>query len=180
MNAKTILEKKQFAITIDRLCFKLLERHDKLENTALIGLQPRGVYLSRRIKQRLQQITGLANIIYGELDIAFYRDDFRRNNEPILPHSLQIDFDVEGKNIVLIDDVLYTGRTIRAALEALLDFGRPKLVELMVLIDRKYSRHLPIQPDYTGLAVDTRTSDKVIVKWKETAKFDAAIIVNKS
>lgn len=180
MNAKTILEKKQFEIAIDRLCFQLLERHDYLENTALIGLQPRGVYLSRRIKQRLQQITGLENIIYGELDIAFYRDDFRRNDEPILPHSLQIDFDVEGKNIVLIDDVLYTGRTIRAALEALLDFGRPKLVELMVLIDRKYSRHLPIQPDYTGLAVDTRTSDKVIVEWKETAKADSAVIVNKS
>jgi len=180
MNTKTILEKKQFAITIDRLCFQLLERHTNLDNTAIIGLQPRGVFLSRRINTRLKEITGIKNSFYGELDISFYRDDFRRSNEPIIPHHLMIEFDVEDKKVVLIDDVLYTGRTVRAALEALIDFGRPNLVELMVLIDRRYSRHLPIQPDYVGLTVDTRTSDKVIVEWKETSKFDLATIVNKN
>ncbi|MFN4082227.1 MAG: bifunctional pyr operon transcriptional regulator/uracil phosphoribosyltransferase PyrR [Bacteroidia bacterium] len=180
MNKKTILEKKQFAITIDRLCFQILERHNNLENTAIVGLQPRGVYLSRRIKTRLSEITGKTLITYGEIDASFYRDDFRRNEEPILPHTIAINFDVEGKKIILIDDVLYTGRTVRSALEALLDFGRPVLVELLVLIDRRYSRHVPIQPDYVGLTVDTRTSDKVVVEWKETSKNDMATIVNKN
>lgn len=180
MNAKNILDKKQFAITIDRLCFQLLERHHNLENTAIVGLQPRGIYLSRRIRNRLSELTDLKKITYGELDASFYRDDFRRSDKPILPHQISIDFEVEGMKIILVDDVLYTGRTVRAALEALNDFGRPSLVELLVLVDRRYSRHLPIQPDYVGITVDTRTSDKVIVEWKETAKADLAIIVNKN
>jgi len=177
MSSRIILSEKQFNVTIDRLCFELIERHDNFENTAIIGLQPRGPYLSKRIHKRISQLLNNKNILSGELDIAFYRDDFRRNIEPILPSTLNMEFDVEEKNIILVDDVLFTGRTVRAALDALLDFGRPAKVELLVLVDRKYSRHLPIQPDYVGIAVDTRYNDKVKVVWKENDKHDLAMIV---
>jgi pyrimidine operon attenuation protein/uracil phosphoribosyltransferase len=177
MSSKVILEKKQFAITLDRLCFELIEKHGDFSNTAIIGLQPRGIYLSRRLHSRIQEILANNTILYGELDIAFYRDDFRRGNEQIVPSELKMDFSVQDKHIVLIDDVLYTGRTIRAALDALTDFGRPAQVELLVLIDRRFSRHLPIQPDYVGLSVDSRSNDKVKVEWKETAKNDCVQMV---
>ena len=177
MSSKVILEKKQFSITLDRLCFELIEKHGDFSNTALIGLQPRGIYLSRRLHTRIQEILSNNKVLYGELDIAFYRDDFRRGNEQIVPSELKMDFSVQDKSIVLIDDVLYTGRTIRAALDALTDFGRPAQVELLVLIDRRFSRHLPIQPDYVGLSVDSRSNDKVKVEWKETAKNDSVQMV---
>jgi pyrimidine operon attenuation protein/uracil phosphoribosyltransferase len=177
MNARPILDKKKFAITIDRLCYELIEVHGDFSNTALIGLQPRGIFLAKRLHKRISEILNNNNILYGELDIAFYRDDFRRNDTPILPSELKIDFSVEGKDIILIDDVLYTGRTIRAALDALSDFGRPSKVELLVLIDRRHSRHLPIQPDYFGMVVDSRANDKVKVEWKETHKDDIVHIV---
>jgi pyrimidine operon attenuation protein/uracil phosphoribosyltransferase len=177
MNERVILEKKQLQVTIDRLCHELIERHGDFANSALIGLQPRGIYLSRRIHQRVEEILGKTDILYGELDIAFYRDDFRRGNEQIIPSEMKIDFTVQDKEIVIIDDVLYTGRSIRAALDALTDFGRAAKVELLVLVDRRYSRHLPIQPDYVGLAVDTRVHDKVKVEWKENARHDLVHIV---
>ncbi|MEI7978090.1 MAG: bifunctional pyr operon transcriptional regulator/uracil phosphoribosyltransferase PyrR [Bacteroidota bacterium] len=178
INSKIILEKKQFSIVIDRLCYELIEKHGLFENTAIIGLQPRGIYLARRVLKRLNEITHNNSITYGELDISFYRDDFRRGNEQIVPNEMKINFTVENKKVVLIDDVLYTGRSIRSALDALVDFGRPDKVELMVLIDRRYSRHLPIQPDYTGITVDTRSNDKVKVEWKENNKADAAMIIS--
>lgn len=177
MNSKVILEKKQFDITLNRLCFELIEKHGDFSNCAIVGLQPRGIYLSRRIQQRIAQILNNTNVLYGELDIAFYRDDFRRGNEQIVPNEMNISFAVQDKNIVIIDDVLYTGRTIRSALDALTDFGRPNKVELLVLVDRRYSRHLPIQPDYTGICVDTRSNDKVKVEWKENAKADSVQII---
>jgi pyrimidine operon attenuation protein/uracil phosphoribosyltransferase len=114
----------------------------------------------------------------GNLDITFYRDDFRRRQEPLEPQAIDIDFAIEGKNVVLIDDVLYTGRSVRAALDALLAFGRPKSVELLVFIDRRFSRHLPIQPNYVGKKVDTITSEKVIVEWMETDGKDQVILLN--
>ena len=177
MNSRVILEKKQLDITLDRLVCELIERLGDFKNIAIIGMQPRGIYLSRRIREKLTAALGKQLFDYGELDISFYRDDFRRNATPILPHELKINFDVEGKRIVLIDDVLYTGRTIRSALEALNDFGRPSKVELLVLVDRKYSRDLPIHPDYVGLKVDTRSHDKVIVEWKENQKKDQVSII---
>ncbi len=177
MSSKIILEKKQLQITIDRLCYELIERHGDFANTAIIGLQPRGILLSRRIHERIQEILKDTSILYGELDIAFYRDDFRRGNSQIVPSEMNISFTVEEKNIVIVDDVLYTGRTIRAALDALTDFGRPAKVELLVLVDRRYSRDLPIQPDYTGIEVDTRANDKVKVDWKENAKNEMVHIV---
>jgi pyrimidine operon attenuation protein/uracil phosphoribosyltransferase len=180
MTAKPILEKKKFTITIDRLCYELIEKHNDFSNTALIGLQPRGIYLSRRIHKRISELQNNNTILYGELDIAFYRDDFRRGNEQILPSELKMNFSVEDKNIVLIDDVLYTGRTIRAALDAITDFGRPAKVELLTLIDRRYSRHLPIQPDYVGMTVDARGNEKVKVEWKDTGKADIVHIITQT
>lgn len=177
MSGRIILEKKQLQIIIDRLCYELIENHGDFSNTAIIGLQPRGIFLSRRLHQRITEILEGKAIQYGELDIAFYRDDFRRGNEQIVPSEMRIDFTVQDKEIVIVDDVLYTGRTIRSALDALTDFGRPTRVELLVLVDRRYSRHLPIQPDYTGIAVDTRANDKVKVQWKENAKQDLVHII---
>jgi len=135
-------------------------------------LQPRGIYLARRIRKALEQILPGNPALFGELDTSFYRDDFRRR-EIQSPSQTNIDFIVEGKKVILIDDVLFTGRTIRSGLDALIDFGRPSKVELLVLVDRRYSRQLPIEPDYIGIQVDTITSEKVVVSWKETDGDDA-------
>ena len=115
----------------------------------------------------------------GLLDITFYRDDFRRRDEPLEATNTQIDFLIEDKNVVLIDDVLFSGRSVRAALTAIQSYGRPENVELLVLIDRRFSRHLPIQPTYKGRQVDAINEEKVIVHWKEIHSKDAIYIDNK-
>lgn len=168
MSSRLILNQKNFDITINRLCFELIENHDDFNDSVIIGLQPRGVNLSNRITKQLRQFLPGKTILSGNLDITFFRDDFRRRENVIVPSATQIDFIIENKKVILVDDVLYTGRTIRAALDALLAFGRPSKVELVVLIDRKFSRHLPIEPDYVGKAIDTIMSDKVKVTWNET------------
>jgi pyrimidine operon attenuation protein / uracil phosphoribosyltransferase len=165
--SKLIFNQQHLDITIRRLCYQLIENHDDFKNSVLIGIQPRGIYLSRRILRGLLSIQPDKEIKHGELDISFYRDDFRRR-ELIVPSVTNIEFPVENKKVILVDDVLYTGRTIRAAMDALLAFGRPEKVELLVLVNRKFSRHLPIDPDYIGIGIDTITSDKVKVLWKET------------
>lgn len=162
---KTILNEQQLSITIQRLCHQILENHISLDNTVLIGIQPRGIYVSERIVEQLKALTDPANIRYGRLDITFYRDDVRRVLHTA--NHTSIPFSIENKNVILIDDVLYTGRTIRAALDALLDFGRPEKVELCILVDRRFSRQLPIQPDYVGKAIDSIGSQKVKVFWKD-------------
>lgn len=162
---KTILNEQQISLTIRRLARQVLENHLDLTDTVIIGLQPRGLYLSDKIAEELTRNLAGKVINYGILDITFYRDDVRR--EIKVPNKTNINFSIENKNVVLIDDVLYTGRTIRAALDALLDFGRPAKVELCVLIDRRFSRQLPIQPDYTGKVIDALLSQKVKVLWKE-------------
>jgi len=161
-NSKLIFNKELLAISINRLCHELIENHDDFENTVIIGLQPRGVILSKRIFEQIQKIQPNSKIKYGELDVSFFRDDFRRR-DPIVPSANKMDFIVEGKKVILIDDVLFTGRTIRAGLDALLAFGRPERVELMVLINRKFSRQLPIEPDYIGKSIDTISTEKVKV-----------------
>ena len=143
----------------------MLENHLQLHNTVIIGLQPRGVFLSDKIVDELKNLVEPSSLQYGKLDITFYRDDVRTSLH--VANKTDIPFSIEEKNVILIDDVLWTGRTIRAALDALLDFGRPSKVELCVLIDRRFSRQLPIQPDYTGRAIDTITSQKVKVFWQE-------------
>lgn len=177
MQSKLIFDQRHLQITINRLCFQLIENHDAFADTVIIGLQPRGILLSRRIHAQLKNILPKSNILHGELDVSFHRDDFRRR-EMIVPSATNIDFILEGKNVVLIDDVLQAGRTIRAGLDALLAFGRPAKVELLVLINRKFSRHLPIEPDYIGMSIDTIISDKVKVHWKESEGEDGVWLIS--
>ena len=160
---KSILTTQQLAITIKRLAHQVLENHSDLSDTVIIGLQPRGIFLSDQIVEEIKKEQPAAKIQYGKLDITFYRDDIRK--ELHIANQTDIPFSTEGKKVVLIDDVLYTGRTIRAALDALLAFGRPRKVELCVLIDRRFSREFPIQPDYVGKSIDSIVSQKVKVEW---------------
>ena len=160
---KTILDKYQLQIKIERLAYQLIENYADLSSLVIIGIQPRGIFLSDKIFEQLKKINPNNSVNYGKMDITFYRDDIRK--ELHSPNQTDISFSVEDKNVVLIDDVLYTGRTIRAALDALLAFGRPKKVELCVLVDRRFSRQLPIQPDYCGKSIDSIISQKVKVEW---------------
>jgi pyrimidine operon attenuation protein / uracil phosphoribosyltransferase len=157
-----ILDKEQLRLTVLRLAHQLLENHSDLKDVVFIGMQPRGVYISGKIVESIKKIVPNEKVQYGILDITFYRDDVR--DQIRIANRTDIPFSVEGKEVVLIDDVLYTGRTIRAALDALLDFGRPKKVSLCVLVDRKFNRELPIQPDYCGKAIDSVISQKVKVE----------------
>lgn len=171
---KSLLNQQQIELTIKRLANQILENNVQLENTVLIGIQPRGIFLSDRIVKELS--FEIDPVFYGKLDITFYRDDIRK--ELHVPNQTDIKFSIEGKKVILIDDVLYTGRTIRAALDALMDFGRPEKVELMVLIDRRYSRQLPIQADYTGKSIDSIVTQKVKVLWKERDEKDEVILID--
>lgn len=173
---KSVLNQQQIELTVKRLANQVLENNAGLEDTVLIGIQPRGVFLSDRIVQQLGSEIDAGRIRYGKLDITFYRDDVRK--ELHVPNRTDIRFSIEGKKVVLVDDVLYTGRTIRAALDALMDFGRPEKVELLVLIDRRYSRELPIQPDYTGRSIDSIVSQRVKVLWQERDGRDEVILVD--
>ncbi|CAN5339668.1 bifunctional pyr operon transcriptional regulator/uracil phosphoribosyltransferase PyrR [soil metagenome] len=168
MQPRVILNTPQFALTIDRLCYQLIENHSDFTNTVVIGIQPRGIFLSNRINERLKVLQPGLQLAYGKLDNTFYRDDFRRREKPLEASATELDFvNVEGKRVILVDDVLYTGRTIRAAMDALLDFGRPKQVELLVLIDRRYTRHLPIEANYVGKKIDSIASEIVRVEWHD-------------
>jgi pyrimidine operon attenuation protein/uracil phosphoribosyltransferase len=158
----TILDKQQLHLTILRLAHQLMENHSNLNDVVFIGLQPRGVYVSDRIVENIKKLYPNEKVNYGVLDITFYRDDVR--NEIRMANKTTIDFSIEGKEVILIDDVLYTGRTIRAALDALIDFGRPKKVELCVLVNRRFNRELPIQPDYCGKAIDAIISQMVKIQ----------------
>ncbi len=156
-------------LTVQRLAYEIIERHDELSETVIIGIQPRGVYLSDKIVAHIQQQFPALHLDYGKLDITFFRDDVR--NELHAANKTDIPFTIENKKVILIDDVLHKGRTTRAALDALMGFGRPKQVELCVLIDRRFSRELPIQPDYCGKAIDSIISQIVKVEWdKEEVK----------
>ncbi len=159
----TILDKQQLHLTILRLAHQVSENHLDLNNIVFIALQPRGVQVGKRIIHHVQELFPTERVQYGVMDITFYRDDVR--TELHTATTTDIPFSVEGTHVVLIDDVLYTGRTIRAALDALQDFGRPQKVELCVLVDRRFNRELPIQPDYCGKAIDTLSSQKVKVEW---------------
>lgn len=173
---RSILEKERFALTIDRLCHQLIENYQDFEGSCIVGIQPRGVFLADRIYQRLTELVASKSIEYGKLDITFFRDDFRLRQEPLKVNSIKMDFLIEGKKVLLIDDVLYTGRTIQAALAALQQYGRPEKVELLSLVDRRFNRHLPIQSDYVGLTVDAIDEAYVKVEWKGIDKADRILL----
>lgn len=176
IDSRRILNNKQIDIIIRRLCHQLIENHKDFSNTVIVSLLPRGQQVANKIINKLEEITG-NQISRGELDISFYRDDLRRNTEPIVPHKMNMDVSVDNKQVVIIDDVLYTGRSVRSAIDALMPFGRPKSIELLVLIDRRLSRHLPIQPDYVGKVIDSIDSEKVIVTIGEEDENDNIIIL---
>ncbi|MCU0320151.1 MAG: bifunctional pyr operon transcriptional regulator/uracil phosphoribosyltransferase PyrR [Flavobacteriales bacterium] len=167
MAQQTLLTSVAFGLTVERLCHQLIEDHGDLRGVALVGLQPRGVLLARRLRSELHRILGAEHLAYGELDITFHRDDFRHRSSPAAPSATELDFSLDERKVVLVDDVLYTGRSIRAGLDALLAFGRPSAVQLLVLIDRRFSRELPIQPDYVGKWVDSIAGQRVTVEWRE-------------
>jgi pyrimidine operon attenuation protein/uracil phosphoribosyltransferase len=177
MSQKVLLTSKEVNIILHRLACQLIEKHLDFSNTVLIGIQPRGIYLANRIKALLENEYQIKNIKLGFLDITFFRDDFRRGEKQLDANKTQIDFLVEDKKVVFIDDVLFTGRSINAALTAIQSFGRPSEVELLVLIDRRFSRHLPIQPDYRGRQVDVINDEKVTVCWKEKDGEDAIFLI---
>lgn len=179
MSKKVLLNSKEIEIILHRLACQLIENHNDFSETVLIGLQPRGSFLAKRLAAILTNDYKIKDIKLGLLDITFYRDDFRRRDEPLEPTDTQIDFLIENKNVVIIDDVLFSGRSVRSALTAIQSYGRPENVELLVLIDRRFSRHLPIQPNYRGRQVDAINEERVIVNWKESHSKDAIYIDNK-
>ncbi len=178
MSQKVLLNAKEVNIILHRLACQLIENHKDFTNTVLIGIQPRGKYLANRLAEILKVDYKIKNIQLGHLDITFFRDDFRRGEKPLEANATDINFIVENKKVVFIDDVLYTGRSIRAALTAIQTFGRPKEIELLTLIDRRFSRHLPIQPDYRGRQVDAINNEKVKVNWKENEGEDSVYLIN--
>jgi len=179
MSQKVLLNAKEVNIILHRLACQLIENHNDFSNTVLIGIQPRGKFLANRLCKMLREDYKIKNVELGQLDITFFRDDFRRGDKPLEANTTEIDFVVENKKVVFIDDVLYTGRSIRAALTAIQSFGRPDEIELLTLIDRRFSRHLPIQPDYRGRQVDAINNEKVKVNWIENEGEDSVYLINK-
>ncbi|MDP4680867.1 MAG: bifunctional pyr operon transcriptional regulator/uracil phosphoribosyltransferase PyrR [Cyclobacteriaceae bacterium] len=171
MQKRLLLNSHHLKITISRLCHQLIENHDDFKNSVILGLQPKGIFLAERIKSQLQEITGVS-INLGYLDTTFYRDDFRRRDEVITPNETRVPFIIEKKKVILVDDVLYTGRSVRAAMDAMIAFGRPDKVELLILIDRIHSRDLPVEANYVGKKVNTIKSQKVLVELKEQNKIE--------
>jgi pyrimidine operon attenuation protein/uracil phosphoribosyltransferase len=177
MQKKLILDSSLLEITVSRLCQELIENHGDFENTVLLGLQPRGIHPAELIHQKLEKATR-KKILLGYLDATFHRDDFRRR-EISKANETRVPFSLENKKVILIDDVLFTGRTVRAALDAMISFGRPSKVELLVIIDRKYNRDLPIAADYVGKTVNTLASQKVLVEWEQQGKQNKIWLINK-
>lgn len=177
MKQSILLDGPKFQITLKRLSQQLIENHGDFSNAVIIGIQPRGTYLAERLVQEIKEMTGV-QVPLGILDITFYRDDFRmKGASPLAANSTVIDFIIEGKDVILVDDVLWTGRTIRSAMDAIQAFGRANRIELMVLVDRRFSRQIPIQPDYIGIQVDSIDSQKVIVSWKEVDDKDSIVLI---
>lgn len=179
MQKRLVLDQGQIEIILRRFCHQLIENHNDFDNTVLLGLQPRGPILLDKIVKLLEEISGV-KVPSGYLDATFHRDDFRRRDFPLKANETKINFLVEGKKVILVDDVLYKGRSVRAAMDAMIAFGRPQKVELMVLIDRKLTRDYPIMPDYYGVRVHTLESQYVLVEWAEKgSEKDAIWIIEK-
>lgn len=166
MKQVTLMNSEVMQMVLHRLSHQLIENHKDFSNSLLMGIQPRGVNLAAELVQILSKWLSHP-LAHGTIDPTFYRDDFRRHEGPLLARPTNLPVSLEGRRVILVDDVLYTGRTIRAALDALMELGRPASVQLLVLIDRRFSRELPIQPDYVGKSIDSYEDQKVKVIWKE-------------
>lgn len=177
MGQRVLLNATEVNIILHRLACQLIENHNNFSNTVLIGLQPRGVFVVNRLAQILTTHYKIKQLKVGYLDITFYRDDFRRGERTLEANTTKIDFIVEDKKVVFVDDVLYTGRSIRSALTAIQSFGRPSEIELLTLIDRRFSRHLPIQPNYRGRQVDAINNERVVVNWEENEGKDEVCLI---
>jgi len=177
MQKRLLFNSKLLNITISRLCQHLIENHGDFSDSVILGMQPRGIYLAERIKKSLQKQLN-KEVPLGYLDTTFHRDDFRRRDIPKTPNQTKVPFIIEDKNVILIDDVLYTGRTVRAALDAMTMFGRPSKVELLVLIDRMYCRDIPVEANYVGRKVNTILSQHVLVELAEQGKKDNIWLIN--
>lgn len=175
-SSKMILSSEELSVIFHRICCQLLEAHEDFKNSALIGLQPRGVIFARRIQHILQDSYGIKDLRYGELDTTFFRDDFRRREAPLNPNQTAIDFLVEDAKVIFLDDVLFTGRSVRAAMDAVLSFGRPARIELVALIDRRFHRDLPVQANIIGKRIDSINEERVVVEWKEQSGKDQVIL----
>jgi pyrimidine operon attenuation protein/uracil phosphoribosyltransferase len=171
---KRIMSAEDIERSLTRIALQIIERNRGVGNIAIIGIYTGGVYLANRI-QKIIEAKEKIDVPAGSLDITLYRDDWSLAAQNPVVKRTDIDFAVEGKSIILIDDVIFTGRTIRAAMDALMDFGRPLSIQLAVLVDRG-SRELPIQPDYTGLEVAVNANQHVHVLLKETADFDEVVL----
>jgi len=171
---KLILDAPSIDRSVARMAHEILEKNKGVEGLALVGIQTRGVTLAKRLADAMESIVH-AKVPLGILDINLYRDDLTRVSEQPIIRKTEINFDLDNKIIVLVDDVLYTGRTIRSALDALIDFGRPKRIELAVLIDRGH-RELPIRADFVGKNIPTREEELVHVHFKETDSKDEVVV----
>lgn len=190
-NVRTLSEAAQLDLTIERLCYQLIENYGDFANTCLIGIQTGGVMLAERLQRKLADIlnnetsrtSGLRTSIampFGKLDITFYRDDFRTSKKPLSANSNDMSFVVENQRVILVDDVLYTGRSVQAAMTALNHYGRPESVKLLVLVDRRFNRQLPVRPDYVGIVMDALDEAYVKVEWQEVEGSDRVLLFNKN
>jgi pyrimidine operon attenuation protein/uracil phosphoribosyltransferase len=178
MPKKVLLDSKKIDIILNRLVCQLVENHKDFDNTVLIGLQPRGAFLIDKILEIFDKEYPKIDIKSGILDFTFFRDDFRRSEKTLSASSTQISFSVENKNVVLIDDVLFTGRSIKAAMSSMDSYGRPNSIELLVLIDRRFKREIPIEANYCGAKIDTIKGDRVNVVWGKNSKDNIIYIEN--
>ena len=189
-SARVISEKEKFDLTIERLCYHLIEDYDTFEDTCIVGIQTGGVQLAARLLQKLGEIlprqsvvkppaSSRGNIPFGKLDITFYRDDFRTSKKPLAANVNDMPFVIENQRIILVDDVLYTGRSVQAAMTALNHYGRPKSIKLLVLVERRFNREIPVRPDYIGLSMDSLDDAYVSVEWADTEGEDRILIYPK-
>jgi pyrimidine operon attenuation protein/uracil phosphoribosyltransferase len=173
---RVLLDEADLQRTLRRIAHEIVEKHADLDQLALVGIYTRGALLAERLRDLIEQFTG-RSVPTGALDISFYRDDVRIHPQPVVK-ATRLDFPIDDRSVVLVDDVLFTGRTIRAAIEALFDYGRPERVQLAVLVDRGH-RELPIRPDYVGKNVPTARSERVNVNLEETDEVDRVLLLDR-
>lgn len=175
MQAKEVVDQVTMKRALTRITYEIIERNHSIQDIVLVGIKTRGIYIASRIAERLKQLEDI-DIPVGELDITLYRDDKKENLEEPELHSSDIPVSLEGKEVILIDDVLYTGRTIRAAMDAVMDFGRPRKISLAVLVDRGH-RELPIRADYVGKNIPTSRAEEILVEMQELDGQDRIMIL---